>query len=94
MAQVKLILSTHRMHLSTRQLVTVVAFIPPFGLAGVPVVVGVVGVAGVEPVSAGDDEAGSSCEKIGETKAQVVNIIFQIHQTALCFFLVNKIVFL
>lgn len=49
------------MHLSTKQFVTVVPFIPPLGFAAPGVVfVGVVGVVGEALVSAGDEAGGSS----------------------------------
>lgn len=60
MAQVRLKLSTHLIHLSTKQSVTVVAFTDPFGFVGEPVLVGVVGVVGAESLDAGEEEAGSS----------------------------------
>jgi hypothetical protein len=59
-AQVRLILSTHLIHLSTKQSVTVVAFTDPFGFVGEPELVGVVGVVGVELLYSGDEEDDSS----------------------------------
>ena len=75
-------LSTHLMHLSTKQFVTVVPFTPLFGAGVVPVVVGVVGLAEVAAAeSAGDDEVGSSCEKTGLINAEATMSNLKTHQT-------------